>query len=97
MFYYIHIVNKISQVIVVEGPIAAGKSEFAKKLAEELDMLYLPEANLDMKYINEYGCDLRKLDPQVPERLRTFDVPDFLRDPKNILTPRFQIEQYHIK
>lgn len=34
-----------SKVIVVEGPIAAGKSKFAKELADELEMLYLPEVS----------------------------------------------------
>lgn len=81
----------------MEGPAAAGKSKFAKKLAEELDMLYFPEANMDMEYINSYGFDIRKLDPQVPEGCRTFDVMDFLRDPRNKLNAKFQLLQYRIK
>lgn len=60
-------------------------------------MLYLPEANLDMIYINSYGVDLRKFDKQVPESCRTFDVMDFLRDPKNVHTAKFQIDQYMVK
>lgn len=60
-------------------------------------MLYYPEANLDMEYINSYGMDLRKLDPEVPECFRTFDIDNFLRDPKNKLTTRFQLEQYQVK
>lgn len=82
---------------MVEGPVASGKSKLAKQLAEELGMMYFPEANLDMMYINSYGFDLRKLDLQVPERCRTFDVMDFLRDPKNIHVAKFQIEQYMVK
>ncbi|CAH1958876.1 unnamed protein product [Acanthoscelides obtectus] len=82
-----------SMVLVVEGPIAAGKTKVAKQLAAELDMLYLPEANLGMNYINNYGYDLRKLDPILPEMTRSFDVPDFLRNPKHKLTARFQIQQ----
>lgn len=31
-----------SKLIVIEGPIAAGKSKFAKELADELEMLYMP-------------------------------------------------------
>lgn len=76
---------------------AAGKSKLAKKLAEELEMQYFPEANLDMRYINHYGFDIRSLDPQLPEVCRTFDVMDFLRDPKHICTARFQVEQFQIK
>ncbi|KAJ8929509.1 hypothetical protein NQ314_017802 [Rhamnusium bicolor] len=62
-----------SKIIVVEGPVAAGKTKLAKELACELEMLYLPEANLDMTYINDYGFDLRTLDAQLPESCRSFD------------------------
>ncbi|VEN34146.1 unnamed protein product [Callosobruchus maculatus] len=86
-----------SQILVVEGPLASGKSKFAKQLADELDMLYLPEANLDMMYINEYGYDLRKLDAVLPETTWSFDVNDFMRNPKHRLTARFQIQQYLIR
>nr|CAH7712942.1 unnamed protein product [Callosobruchus chinensis] len=86
-----------SQILVVEGPLASGKSKFAKQLAAELDMLYLPEANLDMMYINEYGFDLRKLDAVLPETTWSFDVNDFMRNPKHRLTARFQIQQYLVR
>ncbi|XP_019880118.1 NADH dehydrogenase [ubiquinone] 1 alpha subcomplex subunit 10, mitochondrial [Aethina tumida] len=86
-----------SKIIVVEGPVASGKSKFAKQLADELDMLYLPEANMDMWYINHYGYDLRKLDEQLPESCRSFDVQDFLRNPKHKHSARMQLDQYYIK
>ncbi|KAJ3646431.1 hypothetical protein Zmor_024019 [Zophobas morio] len=86
-----------SKIIVVEGPVAAGKTNFAKTLADELDMLYLPEANLDMVYINQYGYDLRQLDEQLPEPCRSFDIKDFLLNPKHRNTAAFQILQYHTK
>lgn len=82
---------------MVEGPVAAGKTKFAKQLAEEFDMLYYPEANLDMVHINSYGFDLKTIDPQVPESCRTHDVMNFLRDPKHRLSARFQIEQYCVR
>ncbi|KAK9711472.1 Deoxynucleoside kinase [Popillia japonica] len=63
-----------SKLIVVEGPVAAGKSKFAQELADELEMLYFPEANLDMIFTNEYGYDLKQLDPQLPETCRSFDL-----------------------
>ncbi|CAH1370927.1 hypothetical protein MTP99_012420 [Tenebrio molitor] len=86
-----------SKVIVVEGPVAAGKTKFAKQLAEELDMLYFPEANLDMIYINHYGYDLRQLDDQLPESCRSFDIKNFLLTPKHINTASFQNRQYYVK
>ncbi|CAG9855887.1 unnamed protein product [Phyllotreta striolata] len=86
-----------SKIVVVEGPVAAGKSKLAKALAQEFDMLYLPEANLDMIYINDYGYDLRKLDPQLPDSCKSWDVMDFLKNPRHRHTIRFQLQQYIIK
>ncbi|XP_065364589.1 NADH dehydrogenase [ubiquinone] 1 alpha subcomplex subunit 10, mitochondrial [Calliphora vicina] len=89
--------NENSKIICVEGPIAAGKSKFAKELAEELEMLYVPEANMDMFYINSYGYDLRKLDPQLPENCRSYDVVNFCKDPNHSLAAAFQIRMYMLR
>lgn len=86
-----------SKIIVVEGPVAAGKTLLAKKLAKELDMLYLPEANQDMLMTNSYGFNLRKLNEQLPKSLRTFDIQDFLLNPRHERTAAFQICQYVVK
>lgn len=82
---------------MVEGPVAAGKSAFAKQLAGDLDMLYMPEANLDMVYINEYGFDLKSYDGQLPEACRSFDVKNFLMNPRHSMVAPFQVDQYIIK
>lgn len=42
-----------SKIIVVDGPIASGKSKFAKELADELEMLYLPEVSSILKFRNK--------------------------------------------
>ncbi|KAB0800128.1 hypothetical protein PPYR_08008 [Photinus pyralis] len=86
-----------SKIIVVEGPIAAGKTKLAKELAAELDMLYLPEANLDMLTTNIYGFNLKKLNDQIPESLRFYDIPDFLLNPRHKMTACFQMRQYVAK
>lgn len=86
-----------TKVIVVEGPCAAGKSALAKQLATDLNMSYYPEANQDMVYINDYGYDTRKLDPQIPEDCRSFDINNFLINPRHRLTACFQILQYSVK
>ncbi|KAF5296952.1 hypothetical protein FQR65_LT10104 [Abscondita terminalis] len=86
-----------SKIIVVEGPVASGKTELAKALAVEFDMLYLPEANQDMWYTNEYGYNYKKLDPQLPESVRSFDIPEFLCNPRHKLTAAFQLRQYMVK
>lgn len=82
---------------MVEGPLASGKSKFAKELAEELEMLYIPEANMDMIFINPYGYDMRKLDPQMPESAKSFDVKDFCKNPSHILAGQLQIRMYMLR
>ncbi|XP_066262639.1 NADH dehydrogenase [ubiquinone] 1 alpha subcomplex subunit 10, mitochondrial [Euwallacea similis] len=86
-----------TKLIVVEGPVAAGKSRCAKEIAKAFGMLYLPEANLDMEYINSYGYDIRQLDPMLPPDCRSFDIVDFLKNPKHKLTTRMQIQLFMIK
>lgn len=85
------------QIIVVEGPPAAGKSKFAKELADELEMRYMPEANMDMYYINSYGYDLRKMDPELPASLKSYDEKDFCRHPKHDNAAAFQFNMYVLR
>lgn len=73
--------NENSKIIQVEGNICAGKEEFAKELAEELGMKYLPKVNLDNIYINKSGYDYRALNPLLPERLRICDLKMFHENP----------------
>lgn len=89
--------NENSKIICVEGPIAAGKSKFAKELAEELEMLYVPEANMDLIYINSYGYDMRQLDPQLSENCRSYDVKNFCLEPNNPLAASYQIRMYMLR
>lgn len=84
-------------MIVVEGPIASGKSAFGKELAEELDMLYVPQPTLDDIYINPYGFDMRKLDPQLPENTRSFDVKNFCLTPNGRNVAQFQIRMFMLR
>ncbi|XP_050092063.1 NADH dehydrogenase [ubiquinone] 1 alpha subcomplex subunit 10, mitochondrial [Anopheles aquasalis] len=80
-----------TKVVVVDGPIAAGKSAFAKELAAELEMKYFPEPTMDNYYVNPYGYDLRQLDPKLPETMRSFDVAKFLQDPTHRNVATFQV------
>lgn len=82
---------------MVEGPVAAGKSKFAKELADDLDMLYVPEANLDLIYINRYGYNMRQLDDQMPESCKSFDVTNFLKNPTSKLSATFQMRMYLLR
>lgn len=73
--------NENSLIIQVEGNISAGKEEFAKALASELDMTYLPQPDLDSYYVNDHGYDYRALNVLLPERLRLCDWKMFHENP----------------
>lgn len=87
--------NENTKVLVVDGPIAAGKSTFAKQLAEDLDMLYFPEANFDMAYVNHAGGDVRSINHKLPENAQYVDIEGFYRNPKhgNVGTMQIQMQQ----
>ncbi|CAK1590950.1 unnamed protein product [Parnassius mnemosyne] len=89
-----HRFDENTKVIIVEGPVAASKTEFAKCLAADLGMKHYPEANMDIHYIRPNGCDLRMFDSQIPEDTRTFDHVDFNRNPNHRLAGNFQIMMY---
>lgn len=84
-------------MIVVEGPVASGKTSFAKELADELEMLYVPAPTMDDIYINPYGFDLRTLDPQLPKNCRSFDVKNFCLDPNGRNVAQFQIRMMMLR
>lgn len=86
-----------SKVIVVEGPIAAGKSKVAAKLAEEFEMVYLPPPTFDEFYITEYGYDLRSLDDRLSPPSQSCDVQKFLTDPHHANVPMFQFHYFQLK
>jgi len=74
--------NYNSKMVVVDGPPAIGKTEFAKKLADELDMKFVPGFTMDDYYINSYGYDLRDFDYRLTyERAKSFDEKKFSIDP----------------
>ena len=70
-----------TKVLVVDGPIAAGKSTFAKELAQELDMLYVPEPDFDTAYVTHAGYDLRQLNSKLPPEAHYLDVKGFSLNP----------------
>lgn len=89
-----HRFDENSKVIVVEGPVAVGKTAFACALADDLGMKHFPEANMDLHYIRPNGCDLRMFDKDVPEDTRTFDHVNFNLTPNHRLASNYQIMMY---
>jgi len=74
--------NDNSKLVVVEGPPALGKTEFAKAVADELGMKFVPGFTMDDFYINSYGYDLRELDYKVQhERVKSYDEKKFSQEP----------------
>ncbi|XP_039301857.1 NADH dehydrogenase [ubiquinone] 1 alpha subcomplex subunit 10, mitochondrial [Solenopsis invicta] len=86
-----------SKVIVVEGPIAVGKSKVAAKLAEEFEMVYLPPPTFDEFYINPYGYDIRTLDDRLSISAQSCDVQKFLTNPHHPNVPMFQFHYFQFK
>lgn len=70
-----------SKLIVVEGAHAVGKTEFAKQIADEFEMHYMPPFNMDEIFINYYGTDFRHYSHHFPDFFKTFDEKDFFRNP----------------
>lgn len=89
-----HRFDENSKIIVVEGPVAVGKTAFASALAADLGMKHFPEANMDIHYIRPNGCDLRMFDDKIPEDTRTFDHVNFNMTPTHRLAGNFQIMMY---
>lgn len=48
-----------TKLIVVEGAHAVGKTDFAKELADEFGMHFMPPVTMDGYYKDGYGNDLR--------------------------------------
>ncbi|KAI4491326.1 hypothetical protein M0802_010259 [Mischocyttarus mexicanus] len=86
-----------SRIVVVEGPIGVGKDKFARELAKELEMAYMPAPSFDLIYKNAYGFDLRSCNPQLPNRLKFLDIKTFLNNPKNPNVAAFQVSCYLLK
>lgn len=86
-----------TKYIVVEGPPALGKGELCKKLAEELDMLYVPQSYLEDFYVRFFDFDLRTLDDKLPETCKTCDIETFLKNPNPRNTINSQLLFFRLK
>lgn len=84
-----------SKIIVVDGPIAVGKTQFAEQLANELGMHFVPEANMDTVHINSYGFDVRSLDKDLPQKLKSTDEKTFCTELRNPAI--FQFEMFELR
>lgn len=60
-------------------------------------MHFMPDITMDSYYINDYGYDLRKLDPQLPINCRSFDEKNFLENPQHFNAASFQIIKFKLR
>lgn len=68
-----------------------------QEIAEELDMQYMPQCNMDMMYINPYGYDMRQLDPQLPASCKSFDEKNFVKEPTHRNATAFQFDMFGLR
>lgn len=99
-WYYDYNVERLdenSRIVVVDGPIAAGKDKFARELAKELDMAYMPAPTFDRLCVDAYGFDIRTVDHDFPQHIQQCDVERFLTNPRHANVPAFEVQYYVIK
>jgi len=70
-----------SKLIAVEGAHCIGKTDFAKELAEEFEMLYIGPPTHEDIFIGPYGVDYRKWNDMYPPWFKCFGEKDFLQNP----------------
>lgn len=83
-----------SKIITVEGNLSSGKGDIAKKLADKLDMLYIPEATIN--YWDLKTSDGEQLSAQFHGNC---SVEKFYTDPKSPdgNSYRLQAWMYHVR
>ncbi|KAL7077633.1 hypothetical protein ACQ4LE_003134 [Meloidogyne hapla] len=79
-----------SKLIIVEGNIGSGKSEFARQLADELGFYHMPSFSMNDILIDRYGNDMRKFHHLFPKRFRVPDEIMFYKDPASDQTAVMQ-------
>ncbi|CAI9741716.1 Hypothetical predicted protein [Octopus vulgaris] len=90
-----------SRIIVVDGNIACGKTEFAKQVAESFDLHYMPDIHPDEVWFRDNGFDMRELDDQFTQPANvSYDLKKFLSDPdpkKSLKLGRPQMLLYQLR
>lgn len=86
-----------TKVIVVDGNIGAGKSSFAKQLADAFDMVYFPEPTMDRYLVSPYGFDLRTIDELLPPSFKCCDINTFYTNPYHQNVAKFQHKMFMLR
>lgn len=86
-----------TKIVIVEGNIGAGKSSFAKQLAEAFDFKYFPEPTLEPYFVNAYGYDIRKINDLLPPSYKCCDISTFYANPYHQNVPKMQIRMFRFR
>lgn len=93
--------NENTKVVIVDGNIGVGKTEFARRLAERFDLKFFPPTREKQLFMHTegYNFDTRGLDPLLPEGVRSYDLKKFYSDPhpERGLVGRLQLMWYKEK
>lgn len=64
--------NENSKVIVVEGNVGSGKNDFAKRIAKNFDLKFIPGITEDDVFAATFKFDLRCVDDMLPESAQQY-------------------------
>lgn len=73
-----------TKLICVEGNVGVGKSQLAKRLAEQFDMKHFGDVNLDILDEMKYGWPLKDFNHLLPDSMKRRYAKDFFGDAKNL-------------
>jgi len=89
-----------SKIITVDGNLGVGKNEFAKRIAKEFDLKYIPSVpDSECFRLRHNNYDIRGLNELLPENLHFYDWENFLKekDLTNGFVGRLQLQWYREK
>lgn len=73
--------NENSKVIVVEGNVGVGKNDFARRVAQNFDLKYIPGVTEDDIFVYPNKFDLRSTDICLPEEAQCYTNAKLFNDP----------------
>lgn len=90
--------NENSKIIIVDGNMAVGKNDFARRLAKGFDLKCI-ESITDTDCYTVNGYDLRAIDDMLPLSAKFYDVKKFLTEtnPKRGMVGRLQMNMFFRK